>query len=85
MIQAPLDQVSEQLLDLLKQSAGEEMLLTRDGRPIGVLIAFEDEDDWFDYQLENDPRFLKRIEQARAEIKAGNTISLEQLKDKLGA
>jgi antitoxin (DNA-binding transcriptional repressor) of toxin-antitoxin stability system len=85
MIQAPLNQLSEQLLGLLKQAAGEEVLLTQDGRPIGVLIAFEDEDDWFDYQLENDPRFLKRIEQARAEINAGNTVSLDQLKDKLGA
>lgn len=84
MNQAPLDQVSDQLLGLLKQSAGEEILLTQNGRPLGVLVAFDDEEDWLDYQLEHDPRFLRRIEQARAEVAAGKTISIEQLKDQLG-
>ncbi|MDA8431909.1 MAG: hypothetical protein M0Z60_02980 [Nitrospiraceae bacterium] len=41
------------------------------GKPAGVLIGFEDEEDWFDYRLENDARFLKRIEQARRSIKSG--------------
>ena len=31
-------------------------------------------DDWFDYRLENDPRFLQRIEKARSSIKAGRGI-----------
>ena len=26
------------------------------------MVGFESEDDWVDYQLENDPRFLGRIE-----------------------
>jgi hypothetical protein len=26
------------------------------------LIGFATEDDWFDYRLENDPRFLERVE-----------------------
>jgi len=32
-------------------------------KPAGVFIAIEDEEDWFEYRLENGPRFLKRIEQ----------------------
>ena len=28
------------------------------GKPAGVLIGFEFEEDWFDYRLEHDPRFL---------------------------
>jgi hypothetical protein len=35
------------------------------------------EDDWFDYCLENDPRFLRRIEQARASLRAGRGVRLE--------
>ena len=31
----------------------------------GLLIGFESEEDWFEYRLEHDPRFLRRIEQAR--------------------
>jgi hypothetical protein len=34
--------------------------------------------DWFDYKLENDPRFLERVEQARRSLKAGR-IRLEDL------
>jgi len=37
----------------------KEVPNTRHGRPAGVLIGFKSEDDWFDYRLENDPRFLR--------------------------
>ncbi|HVR38314.1 MAG TPA: hypothetical protein VMU84_04410 [Thermoanaerobaculia bacterium] len=37
------------------------------------------EDDWFEYRLERDPKFLARIETARAEIRAGKGIKLEDL------
>jgi hypothetical protein len=37
------------------------------------------EDDWFDYRLENDPRFLKRIESARNSLRAGKGIRLENI------
>jgi hypothetical protein len=30
----------------------------------------ETEDDWFEYRLENDPRFLSRIEMARKSLRA---------------
>jgi hypothetical protein len=33
----------------------------------------------FDYRLENDPRFLQRIEQARASLRAGLGVRLEDL------
>jgi hypothetical protein len=45
-----------------------------------VLIGFESEDDWFDYRLENDPRFLRRIEGARKSLRAGRGIRLEDVK-----
>ena len=44
------------------------------------LIGFSSEDDWFDYRIENDPRFLKRIEQARESLRAGRGVKLEELK-----
>jgi hypothetical protein len=34
---------------------------------------------WDDDRLENDPRFLRRIEQARASLRAGRGIRLEDL------
>ena len=55
------------------------MLITRHGRPAGVLIGFESEDDWFEYQLENDPRFLARIESARQSLRKGRGVRIEDL------
>jgi hypothetical protein len=59
----------------------EEVVITVRGKPAGVLIGFKTEDDWFDYRLENDPRFLARIEAARKSLLKGNGIRLEDLKD----
>ena len=47
------------------------------GSTVEVLAS---EDDWFDYRLENDPRFLQHIEQARASVRAGRGVKLEDLK-----
>jgi hypothetical protein len=40
-----------------------EIVITRDGKPAGVLIGFGSEDDWIDYRRKSDPRFLRRIDQ----------------------
>ena len=63
--QVPLSELKDDLSRFLKEAARREILITRHGKPAGVLIGFESEDDWFDYRLENDPRFLRRIERAR--------------------
>jgi hypothetical protein len=47
--------------------------------PAGVLIGFANEDDWFDYCLENDPRFLKRIAAARDSLRAGKGVALKDV------
>lgn len=46
----------------------------------GVLIGFKSEDDWFDYRLDHDPRFLQRVAQARASFRAGRGVKLEDVK-----
>ena len=37
------------------------------------------DDDWIDYQIENDPRFLKRIQQARESLRKGKGVKLENV------
>ncbi len=58
----------------------QEIVITRHGKPAGVLIGFKSEDDWFDYRLKNDPRFLRRVEAARDSLRAGRGIKLEDVK-----
>jgi prevent-host-death family protein len=66
--------VKDQLSRYLREAERDQIVITRHGRPAGVLIGFETEDDWFEYKLENDPRFLKRITEARADFRAGKGI-----------
>ena len=79
MKKAALSEVKDDLSKFLRLAEKEEVVITRHGKPAGVLIGFEDEEDWFDYRLENDPRFLKRIEQARKSLKAGSGIKIENI------
>ncbi len=76
-----LASVKDQLSKYLRQAEKEEILITRHGKPAGVLIGFASEDDWFDYRLENDPRFLARIASARESLKAGRGVRIEDLEE----
>ena len=66
---------------LIREAEKEEVVVTRHGKPAAVIIGFTDEDDWFDYRLEHDEAFLKKIAKARDQIKRGEFISLDKLPD----
>jgi prevent-host-death family protein len=77
--QVPLSEVKDDLSHYLHVAETQEIIITRHGKPAGVLIGFGSEDDWFDYRLENDPRFRSRIEAARASLRAGHGVRLEDV------
>lgn len=77
--EVPLSEIKDDLSRFLREAETQEIVITRHGKPAGVLIGFEFEDDWFDYRLENDPRFLQRVEQARESLRAGRGIRLEDI------
>lgn len=56
-------------------------MITRHGRPAGVLIGFASEEDWFEYRLENHPEFLARIVAARNELRKGRGVPFESVGD----
>lgn len=76
-----LAKVKDDLSKYLRMAAGEQILITRHGRPAGVLIGFESDDDWLEYRLEHHPEFLKRIVAARADLQRGLGIRLEDLRE----
>jgi prevent-host-death family protein len=79
MKEVPLSEVKDDLSRFLREAEKQEIVITRHGKPAGVLIGFESEDDWFDYRLENDARFLNRVEAARASLRAGRGVKLEDV------
>ena len=80
MRQVPLSQIKDDLSRFLREAGKQEIVITRHGKPAGVLIGFESEDDWFDFRLENDPRLLRRIEAARKSLREGRGVRLEDVK-----
>ena len=78
-VRVPLSQVKDDLSKYLRLAGRERIVITRHGKPAGVLIGFESEEDWFDYRLENDPAFLERIRAARESLAAGRGVRLEDL------
>jgi prevent-host-death family protein len=77
--EVPLSEIKDDLSRYLREAERQEIVITRHGKPAGVLIGFESEEDWFDYRLEHDARFLRRIEQARNSLRAGRGVRLEEV------
>ena len=78
--EVPLSEVKDDLSHLLREAEKREIVITRHGKPAGVLIGFKSEDDWFEYRLGHDPRFLRRVEEARESLRAGRGVKLEEVK-----
>jgi prevent-host-death family protein len=79
MKKVPLSEVKDQLSEYLHLAEEEEIIITRHGKPAGILIGFASEDDWFDYRLEHDPRFLARVERARKSLREEKGVYLKDL------
>jgi prevent-host-death family protein len=79
MKEVPLSEIKDDLSRYLREAERENIVITRHGKPAGILIGFESEEDWFEYRLEHDPRFLRRIEQARESLRAGRGTRLEDV------
>jgi prevent-host-death family protein len=74
-----LSELKDDLSRFLREAEKQAIVITRHGKPAGVLIGFGSEDDWFDYCLQNDPRFLRRIEEARKSLQEGRGAKLEDV------
>ena len=74
-----LSDVKDDLSKYLHVAEHEDIVITRHGKPAGILIGFQSEDDWFDYRLEHDPRFLRRVQGARKSLREGRGVTFEDI------
>jgi prevent-host-death family protein len=79
MKQVALSELKDDLSKYLRLAENQEIIITRHGKPAGLLVGFASEDDWFEYKLEHDPRFLHRIARARKSLRQGKGVKLEEL------
>ena len=75
-----LNQLKRHFCEYLRLAERDEIVITRRGKPAGVLIGFASEEDWVDYRLGKDPRFLRRIERSRRSLRSGRGVKLRILR-----
>lgn len=74
-----LAKVKDDFSRYLRLASQGEVVITRHGRPAGVLIGFENEEAWVDYRIENHPEFLERVAGARAALRGDRGVRLEDV------
>ena len=79
MIRVPLSKVKDNFSEFIKKAGKEEVIVTIHGRPAAVILGFEDEEDWLEYRLLRDEKFLARIAESRRQYKEGKYKTLEEL------
>lgn len=83
--EVPLSEIKDDLSGFLREAETQEIVITRHGKPAGVLIDFESEEDWFEYRREHNPRLphirpaLLRTAIVRSAISRINPISVISL------
>ncbi len=79
MREVGIAEIKDDLSRFLRLAESEEIVINRHGKPAGILIGFESEEEWLDYRLEHHPEFLRRVAEARDAVRAGRGVRLEDL------
>lgn len=68
---------AKDMLPALMRSAGP-VLVTRHGKPAGVIMGFPTEADYIDWRIETDARFRSMMEKSISQTAAGKTVSAKE-------
>ena len=74
----------QSFLEVAETAAEETLVFTKKKRPVAALVSLR-KVDRESLALSTNPLFLKIIDTARNEVRAGKTTSLESLERKFGA
>lgn len=77
---APLAEVKDHFSAYIDESHEAPIIVTRNGRPVAMIVAIEDEDDLDSLLLVHDQRFLQLLEDARQRVRTTGGISLAEMR-----
>jgi prevent-host-death family protein len=72
---ASIAEVKAHLTDLLKDSDGSPVVITRDGQPVAMLVGLQDEEEIERLVMAHSPRLRSILEQSRQQIAQGQGLS----------
>jgi len=79
MTKIAVAKVKDNFSNILRRAGKEEIVVTVHGRPVAVIIGFENEDDWLEYRLLRDDKFLARVAESRQQYREGKYKTLDAL------
>ena len=80
---APLAEVKDRFSAYIDESRESPVVVTRNGRPVAMIIAIEDEDDLDALLLAHNPRFVQLLEEARQRVRVTGGLSPAELRRRL--
>lgn len=78
MKQIQIGEAQKDLVQFLLLAQEEDVILIYEGKPVGYLVGFADEDDWIDYLMLNNPQFQTRLRRSLQDAREGKTIAFEK-------
>lgn len=82
---APLAEVKDRFSAYIDESRESPVVVTRNGRPVAMIISIADEDDLDSLLLAHNPRFVQLLEEARRRVQTNGGISLADFRRQLEA
>ncbi|MBI2434652.1 MAG: type II toxin-antitoxin system Phd/YefM family antitoxin [Candidatus Hydrogenedentes bacterium] len=76
MTAVPVEEANNRLNEIVENVEAFPTVLTRNGRPVDVLIAVEDEEEIERLVLGYSPKFLRILELASKQIRAGKASAM---------
>jgi len=80
---APLAEVKDRFSAYIDESRESPIVVTRNGRPVAMLIAIEEEDDLDSLLLVHNPRFLQLLDEARQRVRVTGGVPLAEFRRRL--
>ncbi|MEX0704619.1 MAG: type II toxin-antitoxin system Phd/YefM family antitoxin [Planctomycetales bacterium] len=75
---ASVAEIEAQFTTFLKASESGPVIVTRNGKPVAVIVGIQDEDEIERLVLANSPRLQAILEDSRNEILAGEVLGHEE-------
>ncbi len=79
----PLSQVKDRFSAYIDESRESPIVVTRNGRPVAMIIAIEDEDDLDNMLLVHNQRFVQLLEEARERVRVTGGVSLAEFRKEI--
>lgn len=79
----PLSQVKDHFSAYIDESRESPIVVTRNGHPVAMIIAIEDEDDLDNMLLVHNQRFVQRLEEARERVRVTGGVSLADFRKEI--